>query len=144
MSSRDDVDLDGGLVLFGRSLGCAVAVEMATRHNVRVVILESPFTSIRAMAGRSYPYLPVGILILLVGARYDSLAKIGGIESPLMVLHGNEDEIAPVEFGRELFEAAREPKRFYTIEGAGHNDTYWVGGDAYFDALKDFIQAPEG
>ena len=144
LSSRDDVDLDGGLVLFGRSLGSAVAVEMAARYKVRAVILESPFTSIRAMARRSYPFLPVGILIRLVEARYDALARIGSISSPLMVVHGSNDEIAPIKFGRELFEAARAPKRFYTIEGAGHNDTYWVGGDAYFEALKDFIEDPKG
>jgi fermentation-respiration switch protein FrsA (DUF1100 family) len=146
LRSRDDVgpDLERKLVLFGRSLGCAVAVQMATRHNVYAVILESAFTSIRAMAERAYPYVPVGVLILMVQARYDSLSKIGDVHSPLMVLHGDRDEIAPMELGRELFDAANEPKRFYTIEGAGHNDTYIVGGEAYLDALKAFVDDPVG
>ena len=144
LRSRQGPDKEQDIVLFGRSLGCAVAVEMATRHQVRGVILESPFTSIRAMGQRAYPYLPVGILSRLVEARYDSLSKIGEVHSPLMIVHGDRDETVPIGLGRELFEAANEPKRFYTIEGAEHNDTYWVGGDAYFDALKRFVENPGG
>ena len=56
-----------------------------------------------------------------------------------MVLHGDSDDIVSIEEGRELFNAAREPKRFYAIEGAGHNDTYLVGGDAYLGALGNFL-----
>ena len=142
--SRQGPDNKESLVLFGRSLGCAVAVEMATRHRVRGIILESPFTSIRAMGQRTYPFLPVGILSRLVEARYDSLSKIGEVHSPLMIIHGDRDDTVPIELARELFEAANEPKRFYTIEGADHNDTYWVGGETYFDALRRFVEDPGG
>ena len=130
------------LILFGRSLGCAVAVEMATRYRVRGLVLESPFTSIHAMARAAYPFLPTGVLMPLVGARYDSLAKIGAVASPLMVLHGELDEIVPMEQGVEIFEVANGPKWFYPIPGAGHNDTYQAGGSEYLAALGRFIQEP--
>ena len=137
--SRPDVDPER-LVLFGRSLGCAVAAEMALRHDVYAVVLESPFTSIQAMASRAYPFLPG--LGLLVGNMYDTLGKTARIDAPVMVLHGDSDEIVPFEMGREVFEAASEPKRFYRIRGAGHNDTYAVGGAPYLDALGSFLADP--
>ena len=139
-----DPDLHNNLVLFGRSLGCAVAVDIATRRKVRGVILESPFTSVRAMVKRSYPYLPSGLLMQLVRARYDSLAKITHVDSPVMVLHGDRDETVPFDMGHELYDAANEPKRFYTIEGAAHNDTFIVGGAPYYEALRKFVEDPTG
>jgi fermentation-respiration switch protein FrsA (DUF1100 family) len=59
-----------------------------------------------------------------------------------MIIHGDRDEIVPFEMGRELFEAANHPKRFYAIEGAGHNDTYLVGGEPYFEAIERFVDNP--
>ena len=141
LRSRQDVDVSR-LVFFGRSLGCAVAVELATRHQAHAVILESPFDSIRGMAERLYPYLPVGILIHLVQSRYDSLSKIKSVRSPLMVVHGDRDEMIPISAAWKLFDAANAPKRFYTIEGAMHNNTYQVGGSRYFDALRQFVDDP--
>ena len=137
---RRDVSEHRKLVLFGRSVGSAVAVELATRNDVHALILESPFTSIKAMGRATYPFLPINVLILAINARYDSLSKIGRVNSPVMVLHGNRDEIVPMEQGWELYNAANEPKKFYTIEGAGHNDTYAKGGTPYFQALKRFVE----
>ena len=144
LRSRADAAVDQNVVLFGRSLGCAVAVEMAVRHTVHAVILESPFASIRDMAHRTYPYLPSGVMVRMVKARYDSISKIGSVHSPVMVLHGDRDDLVPIETGRDLFEGANQPKRFYVIEGAGHNDTYIVGGEPYLEALKAFIEDPAG
>ncbi len=125
LAAREDVDRRR-VALFGRSLGCAVAAELAARHDVSAVVLESPFTSIQAMAKRAYPFLPgIGAL---VSTRYDTLAKVREVHAPLMVMHGDRDETAPFDMGEEVFEAANPPKRFYRIEGAGHNDTYVVGG----------------
>ena len=139
LRSREDVDPQK-LALFGRSLGCAVAAELAIRHDVYAVVLESPFTSIPAMAKRAYPFLPgVGSL---VRTRYDTLAKVRDVRVPIMVVHGDQDEIAPFDMGQEVFEAARPPKRFYAVEGAGHNDTYEVGGALYYDALGEFLESP--
>ena len=62
------------------------------------------------------------------------------VRSPLLVIHGDRDELVPLDMGQQLFEAANEPKRFYNVTGASHNDTYIIGGDAYFDALESWIQ----
>lgn len=143
LRSRQDVDVENRLALFGRSVGAAVAVELATQHPAYAVILESPFTSVRAMARRIYPALaalvPVGAV---VQSKFDTLSKIEQVRSPVMVLHGDSDDIVPIDMGREVFDAASEPKRFYIIQGANHNDTYIAGGNAYFDALKDFLENP--
>jgi len=125
------------LVYFGRSLGAAVAVELARREPPAGLILESPFTSIREMANHLLPFLPIGGL---VGTRYDSLGKIPGIRVPLLLLHGDRDDVVPFEQGRRLFEAANPPKTFYAIRGARHNDTYLVGGEAYFRAWEEFLR----
>ena len=127
------------LVIFGRSLGAAVAAEMASRHDSRAVILESPFTSIRAMAKVVFPVLPIGPLL---GAKFDVLDKVGKINAPLLVLHGDQDEIIPLEQGKQVFAAARPPKQFYPIKGAGHNDTFIAGGNGYCERLKSFIETP--
>ena len=127
------------IVLFGRSLGAAVAVELATREPVRAVILESPFTSIRAMARVALPHLPLGPLLR---SRYDSLAKISALRVPLLVLHSPTDEVVPYVQGEALYAAAPEPKRFHAIGGgAGHNDTYLRGGEPYWQALDSFLAA---
>ena len=125
------------LILFGRSLGAAVAAEMASRFDSRALILETPFVSIREMAKSVFPLLPIGSLLQ---TRYDNLEKIAKIKVPLLVLHGDRDEVIPYEHGRRVFNAAPEPKYFYTISGASHNDTYIVGGDAYFQRLRSFIE----
>jgi uncharacterized protein len=124
------------LVYFGRSLGSAIAVEMARQHAPAGLILETPFTSIQDMARVALPFLPVGAWLR---TRYNSLGKIPEIRVPLLVLHGNRDEVVPYEQGRRLFEAANEPKTFFTIHGARHNDTYIVGDRPYFDAWARFL-----
>ncbi len=133
------------LIVFGRSLGASVAVELAIRQQVHGVILESPFTSVDAMNRRTHPIISAFISAgSVVMSKYDSLSKIGEVKTPLLVVHGDQDEIVPFDMGRELFDAAREPKWFYPIAGAGHNDTYVVGGDAYFEALGAFVKASIG
>ena len=135
LSAREDVDRKG-IVFFGRSLGAAVAADLATREECLALILETPFASIREMAKIAFPFLPIGPLLR---TRYDVMEKIGRIKAPLLVLHGDRDEVIPFEQGRRVFEAAPQPKEFYAIRGAHHNDTYIVGGEPYFAALKDFI-----
>ena len=75
----------------------------------------------------------------LTRGRFDSLAKIGELRSPLLFFHGDRDEVVPWALGRALYEAAPEPKRFTTIRGAGHNDTVAVGGAAYFERIGAFL-----
>jgi len=124
------------IVYYGQSLGAAVAVELARRSPPAGLILEAPILSIQAMAKGVVPFLPVGALI---STKYDSLSKIGAVHVPLLILHGDQDEVVPYAQGRRLFAAANEPKRFFTIAGAHHNDTYVAGGTAYFDALRTFL-----
>ena len=138
--SRDDVNPEK-IIYFGRSLGCAVAVWLATQRHPSGLILESPFTSVRDMAKLAFPHLP---LHLLVRTKYDSLSRIDKISCPLLILHGSEDETVPISIGRKLYMAAREPKSFCTIEGASHNDTYVVGKKSYYRSLNDFVAGLEG
>jgi uncharacterized protein len=124
------------VILFGRSLGAAVATEMATRVKSQGLILESPFISVPEMARVLFPYLPIGPLLK---TQYDVRERIKNIRVPLLVLHGDRDEIVPFEHGRAVFAAAPEPKKFFAIAGAAHNDTYLTGGEAYYRELKQFI-----
>jgi hypothetical protein len=124
------------IVLFGESLGSAVSLELALAHPAAALVLEAPFTSVPDMA-RATIFAP---LAPLVRTRYENLAKIGRLRMPLLVLQGDRDEVVPFAQGRRLFEAAPEPKRHYAIRGAGHNDTYIVGGEEYWRAIADFLE----
>ncbi len=135
LHSRNDINNEK-IIFFGRSLGSAVAVELALKEKCRALILETPFTSIKEMGEKLYPFLP---LTFFLRTKYDSLAKIGNIKVPILIMHGDKDELVPIEHGRELYEAANEPKEFYTIPGAGHNDTHIVGGEEYFDVIRNFV-----
>jgi len=132
----------GRIFLFGRSLGAAVMVKLASEgFEARGLILESPFESLLSMGKAVFPFLPVG---WLVSQNFDNAALIPAVRMPVFVLHGDADEIVPFTQGRRVFDLAPEPKRFYRIPGAGHNDTYIAGGAAYWDAWRTFIEAPEG
>jgi len=129
------------LVYFGRSLGAAIAVEMARHHPPAGLILETPFTSIKDMVRAVLPYVPVGSFLR---TKYDSLSKIQELHVPLLVLHGDLDDVVPYEQGRRLFAAANPPKTFFSIRGAHHNDTYIVGDLPYFQAWTRFLRSLEG
>jgi fermentation-respiration switch protein FrsA (DUF1100 family) len=123
------------VVLFGRSLGGAVAVDLAQDRPLGGVILESTFTSLHDMARRA-----VGPLATLVArSGFDSTAKISRVRAPLLFFHGSRDSIVPYELGMRLYTAAPDPKAFETIEGADHNDTLAVGGRAYFERIGRFL-----
>lgn len=125
------------LILFGRSLGGAIAVDLAVHKQCAGVILESSFTSVKAMAKQLFPFLPVtGIL----KTKFDSIHKIEKISCPILLIHGTNDELVPYHHGLELFEKAREPKYFYKVEAAGHNDLIYIGGERYFQRIKKFIE----
>jgi fermentation-respiration switch protein FrsA (DUF1100 family) len=125
------------VVLFGESLGGAVAIDLAAKRELAGVIVSSTFTSLAdmgwSMAG------PFGWW--LAGDGFDSLARIGSLQAPLLAFHGDRDELVPIDLGRRLFEQAPEPKEFHVIRGAGHNDTVDVGGAGYFAAIARFLDA---
>jgi fermentation-respiration switch protein FrsA (DUF1100 family) len=124
------------VVLFGRSLGGAVAVRLASRTEPAGVILESTFTSLKDMAAHHFPVVPR----FLIRTRMDSLSAIGGITVPKLHIHSRADEVVPYALGRRLYEAAPEPKRFLEISGASHNETWVVGGETYFEAIASFLE----
>jgi hypothetical protein len=136
LTRRSDID-PKRIVLFGQSLGSAVAADLAGRRDCLAVILEAPFASIPAMAKAIYPWLPAGALIK---TRYDVIEKAKKIRAPLLVVHGDRDEIVPFEQGRRVFDAATGPKEFHALNGARHNDTFEAGGEAYFNVMRDFIE----
>ena len=124
------------LFLFGRSLGGICAVETALNHPARGLILESVFTSASDMSRKVFPLIPLGWGIR---SKLDAIGNVPNLKLPKLILHGTRDEIVPYDLGRKLFDHAGEPKKFYPIEGAGHNDTYTIGGRDYFDTLNRFI-----
>ena len=135
LRSRSDVNNET-IIFFGRSLGSAISVELAVKEKCRALILETPFTSIKEMGKKLYPYLP---FTFFLRTKYDTLSKIGDIKVPTLIMHGDKDELVPIEQGKILYEQANEPKEFYTIPGAMHNDTHIVGGEEYFDVIREFV-----
>ena len=107
-------------VLQGQSLGTAVAVEMARRGYAGKLVLISPFTSLPDLAARVLPFLPAR---QLVRDSYDSLAKVGALDLPVLTIHGDRDEVVPFEMGRRIAKRLRRG-RFVVIEGGHHNDLF--------------------
>lgn len=111
-------------VIYGESLGSGVAVQIATETPPAALILEAPFISLTAAAFHKAPYIPVP---LIIRDRFDSLAKIGAVRSPLFIVHGERDRTVPVSHGRRLLAAANEPKEALFVPEAGHGDLYDFG-----------------
>jgi fermentation-respiration switch protein FrsA (DUF1100 family) len=107
------------VILFGESLGSAVAAQMAVERPAAALILEAPFASITMSASLRYPFL---VFDALVSDKFDTLSKIDRVNKPLLIIHGELDQTTPVTFGRMLLAAAREPKQGLFPPKAGHND----------------------
>lgn len=123
------------IIVFGESIGCAVAVELAVRRRVGALVLLAGFTSLPELGQQLYPWLPVK---LLAKHRYASIEKIQHIVCPKLIIHSPEDEIVPFWHGRALFEKACPPKEFLEIMG-GHNDWFLVSGEKVSEGLKNFF-----
>ena len=129
------------VVFFGESLGAAVALQLATEVPPRALILESPFTSAVEMGQRAFPWLPVR---WIMRNRFASIEKIARYDGPLLIIHGTEDTLIPFAMGQTLFARANEPKRFYAVAGADHNDVAMTGGRPYMQAMDDFLREVAG
>lgn len=129
----------GRIVLYGESLGNGIAIELAARHpgGYGGLVVDSAFTSIKAMAKRVFPHLPAS---WLVRYRYDNLAKIGKVDRPALFLHSPDDEIVPYAMGRALFEADPGPKTFADLAGS-HNEGFLQAARPYLKALHAFLYA---
>jgi abhydrolase domain-containing protein 17 len=117
------------LIVYGRSVGGGSAIDLATRQPVAGAIVESTFiTAFRVLT--RIPLFPFD--------KFTNLDKLDRINCPLLILHGTEDEVVPFAHGQQLFAAAKEPKQFVWVEGAGHNDLRDVAGDRYPQELQQF------
>jgi pimeloyl-ACP methyl ester carboxylesterase len=122
----------GDIVLYGRSLGSAVAVHLAQDRAFAGMVLVSPFTSGRDMA-------PV-LAKPFAGKRFDTYGKVGRLRCPLLVIHGDRDSLVPLEMGKRLFERAGVDKQLVVIEGGGHNDLIAVNRGRFFSSIKTFLE----
>ncbi|WP_338052884.1 alpha/beta hydrolase [Pyxidicoccus trucidator] len=121
-------------MLSGRSIGTGVAVEMAMRGHGARLMLVSPYTSIPELAGLMLPFLPAR---LLVRDRFDTLSKAPDLKLPVLIIHGEQDELIPVEMGRRL--GTRFPQAtVQTVAGAGHNDVLERSGTTLMDRMAAF------
>lgn len=139
LATQTDVDPDR-IVYFGESLGAAVAIGLALERPPAALVLRSPFTSLAEIAKVHYPWLPVGRLLI---DRYPSIDRIGSLSVPVMVIAGDRDDIVPESLSRKLYEAAREPKRFLLVPGAGHNDPELVDGNRMLEEVGRFLSDSE-
>lgn len=130
----------GRIVVFGRSLGAAVAAELACRVQPAAVVLESAFTSVPAVAASAYPFLPVRWLARI---RYPTVDYVRRIRAPVLVIHSRDDEIIPFAHGRAVYDAAPGPKRFLRIHG-GHNTGFLDSDAAYRAGVDDFLSEVAG
>ena len=128
------------LILYGQSLGTVAATDLASRKECGALILESGLSSAAAMAGTIFPWLPK-FARGLTRNKLDSVGKLPRVRCPVLVAHGGRDVTIPVEQGRELHDAAPEPKKLVIIPTAGHNDLVAVGGERYLDELAAFINS---
>ncbi len=123
------------IFIFGRSLGGAVAADLAAQSNSAGVVLESTFTSVKDLGTELFFFLPVR---LLARFEYNTLEKLSKISSPLKIIHSPDDEIIPFSHGQRLYEAAPEPKYFTEIRG-GHNTGFIESREKYMKKLDDFF-----
>jgi fermentation-respiration switch protein FrsA (DUF1100 family) len=125
------------IVLFGESLGGAVAAQLASVQRPAALVLASTFTSVPDLGSEIYPWLPVRLLTRI---RYDTRERLASITAPVLVIHSRSDDIIPFSHGEQLFAAAKPTKRFLEIEG-GHNDGFVFDREVWVRGLGDFLRS---
>ncbi len=123
-----------GIIVYGESLGGAVAVDLASKYEVGGIIIEGGFTSVKDMAKKIFPFIPT----FVYANKFDSLQKIKNVKYPKLILHSIDDEIVPFEFGKKLFVAALEPKEFVELRG-GHNDAFLASKEIFRSRIDLFV-----
>jgi fermentation-respiration switch protein FrsA (DUF1100 family) len=136
LRSRPEID-PARIVYFGKSLGGAVGVQLASEEPPYRLIAQSTFTSLLDLARLHYPFLPGGLL----RTHYASIDKIGQVRAPVLLVHGERDDLVPLGQAQRLYEAANEPKRLYVVPRASHNDVIPLGGLAYLEVLREWLSA---
>ena len=124
------------IFLLGRSLGSAVAINLAQHRDLAGLVLVSPLTSGRDMAKE----MGLGLIAGIAGTPLNSIDKVRDIPSPALFIHGDADKVIPIEMGRRLFDAyPNAQKTFHTIPGAGHNNITAVAGNSYWEWMREFM-----
>lgn len=124
------------IVLFGHSLGTGVTIELARRVPAAGLIVEDAYTSVVNRGQEVFPFLPIR---LIAKSRFASIDKVGDLELPKLFLHAVNDRTIPIDHGRALFAAAREPKEFVELD-AGHGDAFSAERAKYYGAIDAFIR----
>lgn len=124
------------IIAFGRSLGGAIAAQLASKYEVGSLVIESGFTSYIDMGRKFYPYMPVR---WFARYNYNTLDYIKQVRCPVMMIHSRNDEIIPFEFGLKLYEAANEPNEFIELFG-NHNDGFLVSNEIYKKAWEKWLE----
>lgn len=124
------------IIIFGYSLGAAVAIHLASEVDAAGLIVEGAFTSAVDVGRERYPFLPIN---WMMKSRFDSESRMHAVAEPSLFLHAVKDEIIPFEFGRRLFDAAREPKLFVETAG-GHNTAHTADSATFYSNIAEFIQ----
>lgn len=133
LAARADIPANR-VVIWGRSIGGAVAVQLAADSGARAMLLERTFANLADVGAYHYPWLPVRTLLR---NRFDSLSRIAGYNGPLLQSHGTADEVVPLEYGRRLFDAATaSPKQFITLPDTGHNGP---NSEEYYTEVQRFF-----
>jgi len=138
VAQRPEVDRSR-IAVYGRGLGTAPALQLGVSRRVRVVVLEAPFTTARALFRRRYWFLPAAVLRL----ELDNLDRARRLRAPLLVVHGADDRTIPVAMGRAIAEAGRA-RQLLVVQGAGHDDVYRVAGERYRETVHGFLRATLG
>jgi len=122
------------VILYGESIGGAVAIDLARNKDVGALITEETFTSIKDMSGIAYPFLPYFIF----SSRFDALSKIKNVGCPKLIIHSIDDEIVPFRLGEKLFDAAMPPKKFLKLRGS-HNTAFLESEEQFKEGIKSFL-----
>jgi uncharacterized protein len=137
----DQPGVDPGRVFYlGESLGGAVALDLALEHPPAGLVLLSAFTGVRELARLHYPFVPAAI----VPDAYPALRRVHELHAPLLVLHGDRDDIVPLSQGKALFEAASGPKRLHVFPGLGHNDLVPLAGAEFARVIASWVSGLQG
>jgi fermentation-respiration switch protein FrsA (DUF1100 family) len=129
------------IILYGESLGGAVVVDLASKHElypVEGLILEGTFTNVKDMARLIYPMLP----LVFLKTKFDSLNKIADVKAAKLHLHSRYDDIVPYALGKKLFAQAKDPKKFVELDGL-HNDAFFVSESLVKNSIQEFISSME-
>jgi uncharacterized protein len=135
LAAQPEVD-PNRIVYFGESLGAAVAIGLALERPPAALVLRSPFTSLAEVGRVHYPWLPIGRLLI---DHYPSIDRIGSLAVPVMVIAGDRDDIVPESLSRKLYDATPDPKRYFLVPGANHNDPELIDGRRMLEEVGRFL-----